>query len=190
MIHVRCSLALACGALLLASCSSVQVRTDYDPQADFSRLRTFAWASPVQEKTGDLRIDSPLLDERIRRAVESTLQARGFEKAAPRTADFVVAYHLSLEQRLDVRTMDSYYGYRRYGAWGYGGTQTTVSQYEQGTLIIDVADARAQRLVWRGSGSRRVSQSSDPEKATENVNRAVQEILAKFPPTRQGGDST
>jgi hypothetical protein len=37
-------------------------------------------------------------------------------------------------------------------------------------------------LIWRGTGTRRVSQHSDPEKRTKNINETVDKILAQFPP--------
>jgi hypothetical protein len=179
MISIRPRLlipVLAC-SLFLGACSTVRVQTDYDPEFDFSGLRSFAWASPVQEKMGDARLDNPLMDARIRKAIDATLVEQGFEPAEREAADFVVAYHLSLDQRLDVYTMNS-----RYSRRGYGGTTTTVSQYEQGTLIIDFAVENGEQLVWRGVGTRRLSRNASPEKSTENVNRAVAEILARFPP--------
>lgn len=44
-----------------------------------------------------------------------------------------------------------YYGYRRgyYSPWvGYSyATETTVSQYTEGTFNIDIVDARRQQLI-------------------------------------------
>jgi hypothetical protein len=48
--------------------------------------------------------------------------------------------------------------------------------------VIDIVDAEAGRLVWRGSGSRRISTSPTPQKTTQRINEAVEAILARFPP--------
>ncbi len=106
-----------------------------------------------------------------------------------RTPDFYVNSHLSTEQKLDVRTMNR--GYvggphgRRWGGAGWGGagwTETYVDQYEEGTLLIDFVDTAARRLVWRGSGTRRLSRDPQPDRVTKRVNEAVDEILGQFPP--------
>ncbi len=166
----------------IAACGSVRVRTDYDPEADFSGLHSFAWLPGPQPRTGDPRIDNPLLDERIRAAVDSTLIDRGYQKLASGTPDFWVGYHLSLDTRLDVSTIDGHYGYGRHRAWTGGVPNTYVREYEEGTLILDVVDAKQDRLVWRGSGSRALSRAPTPEQSATTVNNAVRDILKRFPP--------
>jgi len=182
MISVRTSLAalLLC---LLGACSSVRVSVDYDPTEDFSAYRTFTWFPRPQQPTGDYRIDNPLLDARIRAAVERELAAKGYRKVEDRVPDFYVAYHLSFQDKLDVYTVDR--GYMTY--WGYRVSmpETQVHQYEEGTLVLDIANVREKELVWRGVGSGRVRQDPTPEQTTEAVNRAVAEILARFPPERK-----
>ena len=185
MTYATRTLALALTLALMAAlvdCVTVRVSQDYDPAADFSGLRTWAWMPGPQPKTGDLRVDSPLINARVRAAVDATLAARGFVPAGDAAPDFRVGYHLSLEQKLSVQTVDTYYGYGRHGRWGGAGTQTYVNQYDEGTLIIDVADARREQLVWRGWGSRRISRSPTPEKTTQVIDDAVARILAQFPP--------
>jgi hypothetical protein len=174
---------LLVAVIALCGCSTVRVTTDWDPEADFSKFRSFGWLHEQQPATGNFRLDNPLLDARIRAAVDRTLEQRGYVKVADAGADFVVGYHLGLERELDVRTMNTYYGYGRGNRWGaVGYPQTQVREYERGTLVIDIADVDARMLVWRGSGSRRLSNRSSPEKSTQVIDKAVAEILAKFPP--------
>jgi hypothetical protein len=172
----------AVAALLLAACSSVTVSTDYDPGADFAGLKTWAWLPRKAGATGDPRLDSTLVHERIRHAVETQLAARGYEKAAVARADFLVAYHTAVERKMDVDTIYRGYGYGR-GAWAWGaGHETMVYEYDQGTLLLDVLDPKAHRLLWRGSASAVVSEHSTPEKRTKLVNEAVSRLLDRFPP--------
>lgn len=168
--------------LLLAACSSVTVNTDYDPGADFAALKTYAWLARKAGATGDPRLDSTLLHERIRSAVEAQLAARGYEKVAVGRADFLVAYHTAIERKIDVDTIYRGYGYRS-GAWGWGvGHETVVYEYDRGTLLLDVLDPKAHRLLWRGSASAIVSEQSTPEQRTKRVNEAVAKLLDRFPP--------
>jgi hypothetical protein len=170
-------------ASIAVGCRTVSVSADWDQNHDFSGYRTFGWLHAQQPETGDFRIDNPLVDKRIREAIDKTLQARGYEKVGDTGADFLVGYHLDVEKRLDVQTMNTYYGYGRHGRWGgVGYPQTYVNEYEQGSLVIDVADTSRRELVWRGTGTRRVSQSSSPEKSSQVTDKAVAEILARFPP--------
>ncbi len=54
--------------------------------------------------------------------------------------------------------------------------------YDQGTLLIDVSEVSSGELIWRGISTQIVSDHSNPEKATENVNATVEKILQQFPP--------
>ncbi len=167
----------------LGACVGIQVNTDYDLEADFTRYRTFAWA----EGSGggdDHRVNNDLMDQRFRRAVESELVSRGMEKATSGQPDVFVGYQIALDDRVDYQTINTYYG----GAWGYRGvyggvvgTQTTATEYTVGTLVIDVYDARQRELVWRGSGEGRVSQARNPEESQERINQAVTRIMEEFP---------
>jgi hypothetical protein len=165
------------------ACASVSVSVDYDPDEDFSGYRTFTWLPVPKQPTGDYRVDNPLLDARIRRAIERNLGSRGFLKVEDRVPDFYVVYHLSIEEKLDVRTVNR--GYFDY--WGYytSWPETYVTQYDEGALVIDIANAREKQLVWRGVGVRRLRGQSTPEQTTRDVDEAVDRILAKFPPQPQ-----
>lgn len=186
-------LALTAAPLVLAvACSSVHTRYDFDPGIDFSAWRTYAWYPIERAATGDPRVDNPLLHDRIEAAVERMLDDLGFARVPAGEPDFYVNYHLSTERRLQVRTMNRAYMAgphgRHWGGMGWGGvgwTETRVDQYEAGTLVIDLLDAKARRVSWRGSGTRRLARNLQPEQVTQRVNEAVEEILRQFPPTRR-----
>lgn len=166
--------------LLVLACSSLRVNVDYDPNEDFSAYRTFTWFPREQRQQGDYRADNPLLDARIRSAVERELAARGHRKVEDRNPDFYVAFFLSVEDKLDVYTVNR--GYYDYWGYGVGIPETRVSQYEEGTLVLDIVDARDKELTWRGVGKGRLRRNPTPEQITEDVDAAVKEILARFPP--------
>ena len=167
----------------LGGCSGIQVNTDYNPDVDFNLYQTFDWA----ERAGsgdDALIDNELVDQRFRRAVESELASRGMERVRSGQPDLVVGYQLILDDRVDYRTVNTYYG----NAWGYRGvyggvgtSRTIATEYTIGTLIIDFYDARQRELVWRGSGEGKVNQARDPEESQERINQVVTLILQDFP---------
>lgn len=175
-------------ALASTGCVGFSVSSDFDPAADFSGYRSWYWLPP--SPTGDPRIDNDLVANRIRRAVERSLAARGFAKTSTGEGDFGVGYHGFIEGKIDVQTIDRYYGYGPgwgYYGGGYGGiaTETYVDQYDEGTLILDIVDNRSQKLVWRGSTSARVIEDHTPQKRDERAQAAVDAILAEFPPEKK-----
>jgi hypothetical protein len=176
---------------LVGGCSGIHVSQDYDLSTNFNTYRTFAWAPEPTQKSGDVLIDSPFMDRRIRNAIETTLESKGYPKAAGGRPDFLVTYQLVVKTQVEIDTVGPAFGWGvyPYGYWGYpypywGGIDYTtfINQYEVGTLLVDFTDAKTHQLFWRGIGSRRIYQQSTPEKSTERVNRTVGEILAQYPP--------
>ena len=157
---------------------------DFDKTANFASFKTYA------HKDGT-KVGQELIDSRLIAAIETQLAAKGFTKsdAAP---DVYVVYHVAFDKQKDISTYSSGYGggYGAYG-WGYGGgwgggTSTTqVRDILIGTLVIDLADAKAGKLVWRGMGVKEVDTQAKPEKRDKSINKAVEKIFKNYPP-KQG----
>ena len=171
--------ALALCAALASCAPSIKVTQDYDPAAQLTGLRTWAWQAGVaQPTTRDPRLDGPVV-ARVKSALEAGLAANGFTPAAsPEAADFTVAYYLAIDQKLDVRSMYAGYG----GYWGGGRARTVVDQYEVGMLIVDFINPKTDTAIWRGTAQSRINESRDPAERQALVQTAVDKLLAQFPP--------
>ena len=181
-------LTIALVFILFSSCSSVRVSQDFDEAVDFTQYRTFGWAEAAQPRSGDIQVDNQLLDRRIRNAIEQNLLSKGYTRASEKLPDILVAYRLTVTTRLEAdtfRTGAGFGGYRGYYGWGGVGFETRIREYEEGTLVIDIGDARKDNLVWRGTGSRRVTRQPDPQETTRIVNQTVAEILKQYPPQKK-----
>ena len=171
-------------ALLLAACSTITTKRDFDKKANFAAYKTFAWA-PLP----NTQAPAPVVDQAIRAAVDKAMAARGYAKAAPgKTPDFYAVYHVTSVQKTDVRHYTDWgygtayrAGYGYYTGWpGNPTTYAVLDQYKVGALVLDFVEVRRQQLVWRGVASAVIG-----DKAEENAakaDQAVRELLAKFPP--------
>ena len=169
-------LVLLVGTLATLPALATSTSYDYDPEFDFSGLKSFAWKPRV--KTTRMERVNPLVDKRIRLALEERLVDDGFaKKDSAKGADFLLVYHVSARERLTV----NHFG---YGAPYWWGRHATVSSWTEGTLILDVFSAKSGELVWRGWVSQTVSRSSSPEKADRRIRRAVKKLLRNFPPAK------
>lgn len=176
-------------ALAIAGCAPISVSYDYDPAFSFASLRTFAWLPEPDERVGDARVDE-LVRSRIRNAFETQLAAKGYRKADG-TPDFYIVYYAVVTTKLQVDTMydPGVWGPGPRVGWrGWGGTYVDVREYDEGTLILDVFDAEAYRLRWRGTATAVVDLESEPQRKTERINEAVRLILEKFPPPSTPSD--
>lgn len=160
--------------LFVAGCATVSVNQDYDPGFDFSKLKTFGFL-PVPSEAGIDQLSANKLGD----AIKSELASKGYTLSEK--ADFGVALNFGKQSKTSVQS----YGYGYGGWWGGAGMGgLDVTQYDEGTLIIDFIDMAKNELIWRGTGSGVMSDSPSMEERTQNINNAVGKILAQFPPTK------
>ena len=196
MQKLRIGYVAVVAVVVLVGCASgFEATYDHDPANDFAAYKTFAWVSEHPMKVGAIeRIPSPLLESQIMVTVESALGAKGYKLVSDvDSADFALAFTIGSREEIKVDSSPSMsvgysgYGYPgRRGAWGgayYGyGNETTVRQYTEGTLAIDVFDVSERRPVWHGVASKTIH-DSDRKDSGGTVQAAVDAILAGFPPT-------
>ena len=183
---------LAAISLALAACASVDVHTVTSPDAHLGALHTFSVMSnpkprsPSAQSTNDPMLVNSISNRALRTDLVKGFEDRGY--AVAEKPDFVVAYYACTNQKLDVAYWD--YGYGFYPGWwggwgpGWGPYDATVTQYTQGTVIIDVLDPRTKELLWRGQGVARVS--DDEPQYEQELWKTVTAILEKFPQARRG----
>ena len=179
-------------AVVLTACApNIRVSTDYDTAASLSSLKKYAWLKRDSSKPAeDPRVDNSLMYQRIERAVEAQLARQGFTKVdSPASADFLVAFHVFSEDKLDVRSSPRFYGGLwggYYPCWYCGGLgveyETEVTQYKEGEFIIDFVTPDSHKLVWRGSGLRRLTGQATPQEREVFVTEVIDAILQTFPP--------
>lgn len=174
----------ACALALLAGCATgPRISTDSDPEADFSRYRTWAFYQPIaMEQTGY----STFITQRIRDDVRREMEARGYtyDESSP---DLKVNFQGIVQEKTDVYSIPRsdvqyFYSYRHraYYAMPFWYDETQVNQYTEGTLTVDLVDAARNRLVWTGAAIGRVTRKAPQERAME-IDRAIGEIFLRYP---------
>jgi hypothetical protein len=179
------ALVLLVVVVILGGCSGVRVSQDYDPVLVAHRNDTWQWEQSAQPMTGDLRVDNPLLNNRIRRAIESHLVGR-YMAQEQRQPALYVSYHLSIQPKLQSYSSYSTLGMGGYyypWAWDYY-SDNHIYQYDECQLTIDIKAADTKSLVWRGTGVYRYKTYKSPEAAAKDMQRTVDRILTQFPPAK------
>jgi hypothetical protein len=178
------------GALLLAAVTAalgLSVKSDYEKNYNFSRLRTFAFKS-------DRADDDPLRTNtieagRIQNALAAQLQANGFNQSSE-SPDFVVAFYSRTKEKTRVQStgFDPGFGFGPGFGWGYGipyrsrwrwglGPDIWTTTYIQGCVMADIIDPRTNELVWRGTVRDTVSGIGQTEK---QANQAAKDLVKRF----------
>lgn len=164
--------ALSVLAVLAAGCATSQpnVRSAKDPAIDLGSYQTFGFFEPKKGATGY----STILGQHLKQATRTQLEKQGY-RYSDDNPDLKVNVFLAVVERQQVRTTPGF-GYR---PWIGRGEIETVN-YREGTLGVDLVDAKKMALVWRGVAEGKVDEKSmkDPGPA---IQAAVAEVFATFP---------
>lgn len=161
---------------LLASCATgpaVSVKTDYNHKVSFAGYHTYALdlGESGMRPTGQAALADSL---------KSNLAARGINEAPRGQADLIVVPVAFTQEKLhSMPTGGSTYvlshpGYRG-GDWYINND---VTQYTEGTLVLDFLDRQKHLIVFRGIGQGALSTA---ERNAVGVREAVQRIVADLP---------
>lgn len=184
-VRILCLAVLVAAALVATGCSSISVKQDFDTQADFVVYKTYAWIQQPTTAIGSAKAAqqmNTLLDKRIKDAVNTQLAAKGMTLVAE-NPDALVIYHTGIDNKIEVQ--DYGYTYPRYGYGGwYGGGQVDVYEYNEGTLIVDLIDAKSDQLVWRGTATKVIDETASAQEREANLNEVIGKLFAQYPPQK------
>lgn len=171
-------------AALLAACATPAptVRSQTDPGANFGGYQTFGF---FDELPGQQAPYESFVDKHIKDAIATEMQARGYRREV--NGQLLINYHRQRTDKVKVTQTavpTGFYGYRRgFYTWGGAAVTTDVQNYREGTLIIDVVDGAAKKLLWESVAVGRVTDKvlKNPEVA---IDAAVKQMFSEFPGRR------
>lgn len=168
----RCMIVCAMVFALLFSIGThaQKVNTDWDHSVqNFSSFKTYEWLKPVRS-TGN-----PLMDQRIVAAIDAQMAQKGLQHVE-NNPDVLVTYSTGL-QRQKSGTVTG------MGRMRMGGGMGTIDQNisNAGTLVVDISNSHSKQLLWRGTAADTLSDK--PEKNTQKIQKAVEKMFKKYPPT-------
>lgn len=171
----------------LFACASNKASIDYDPRADFAAFQTYAWSELTDEKTGQSKLTNPLVHQRVRDAIETEMNTKGFQMANAGQADVLVGYNLSVVAIGQSSRGHVSVGVGRARSHSQAGVSVGVPVGHQrvvneGTLVISIMEGQSNSVIWQGASSREVSQQQDPQRSEQMIREVVNEILVNFPP--------
>jgi len=174
-----------------------KVRVDFDHNTQFGRYKTYRVVQASNGSSPDPTFPNQLVGQRIGGFLEEAFAAKGLKRASA-GEDLRVCYRLKVIQEPIYTTISDGWGptWGWAGGWGPGwgsawgpgwgpgwGTglaTTTVQIVYQGVLVVDVVDMHQQKVVFEGTSEQSVS--SRPERNTKKLAKAVNEVMARFPP--------
>jgi hypothetical protein len=107
-IHKAIMLSGAMIMLMTGASVAQQVKTDYDRQANFNQYKTYSWSN--------VKTKNPLLVDRIKNAVNSTMAAKGLKEVDSGGDISINAMEITSNQQ----TLNTFYD-GGFGRWRWGG---------------------------------------------------------------------
>jgi hypothetical protein len=157
---------LAC--ITSAIAAGQQVSVNYNHNQSFTQFHTYAWGSNNANQ-----IQNSILAQVAVQDVDTALQGKGLQKVQEnQNPDLIVTGNGGLKQQ----TSYSAWGMRGIGG-GMGGI--TPEQNVEGTLIVDLYDAKNQSLVWRGIAQN--SLNNNGNKNQQMVQKAITKMFNQWP---------
>jgi hypothetical protein len=168
-------------AALVAGCATMKAGSHVERGAEFTHYRTWEWAPAEQRPTGDPRLDSnPMFEVHLRSAVEHQLARKGYVRtpfAGP--PDLRAQYRVNFNRRLEISSCG-----RSVGS-SSRDCEPEAYAYQQGTLVVDLVDARTNKVVWSGWSRDNMEGIIDNQERMEReIDRVVAAMFEQIPPPR------
>ena len=166
----RAVTALLFGFALLVGCGpTLQVRTDFDHHVTFGQYRSFQMGEGKVIEKGTIT-ENTIVKDRVDTAVKNGLATRGLVQTADH-ADLIARFAVGVH---DVKELEGV-GYPvAIGLWGAYPNDYWIVDHPEGTLVLDLVDARSQKLVWRAYLVADGAGMSDPAFIQKSVNQALE----------------
>ena len=154
--------------LFSAIAAGQQVSVNYNHSQSFAGFHTYAWGPNNANK-----VKNSILAQVAEQDINSALQAKGLQMVqANQNPDLIVTGNGGMKQQ----TSYSAWGMRGIGG-GMGGI--TPEQSVEGTLIVDLYDAKNQSLVWRGIAQNTLNNNGN--KNQQMVEKAIEKMFKQWP---------
>lgn len=157
--------------------ASMKVQISEKPGVDFSTYETYTW-----KRRTDLHPDHPMatgseLDTWVRGLANDQMAAKGFELVNTEKADLWLNYVTYDSDVLQIEGTTK--NVAKNVKWIGDPYAHSMRNYLEGTLIIEVVDAKTGKMLWSGWAS---DAAATQEKLQGKAPKAIKKIFQHFPP--------
>lgn len=170
--------ALSVALIVTAVAAHAQkVKVDWDRATDFTRYNTYKWT-----KIPSPRTPTPEIEKLIYSVVDTQLQAKGLKKVENGEPDLYVGYSVTLgppkNQTAAAAPAADSSSWQTGSSWSAHNPSDKAAR--KGTLNVDIAEAKKNLLVWRGSVMTEVGDSMND--ARVKISKGVSKAFIQYPP--------
>jgi hypothetical protein len=170
--------------LILAPLALAKMNVDFDPNADFSAFKTFAYIGGVN--TLEFRqLDPNLISNQVHAGVTKALTQRGLREVKPdQQPDLVVRYMANSQSKLVSAAVGDWVDYGPYVSdyWAYTYDMMTAETSLDASLIIDLINPKRKDLAWRLYLDQKIT---NDDTIWPKVIGQISKGFASYPPTQK-----
>ena len=171
-------------SLVVSGCSAVTVDHDSLAGVDFSTMKNYSWLNG--DSGSEVKARNPKVNMMVMSSVGQQLKNKGYNRTTEENADFYVTWFGKVDEKVSQQSISHFYRTSGYGvlagqypeAVEAGGGEKT---YLEGTLILDVIEAKSNKVIWRGSAADTIREGMSDAEIAAYIQRSVSKILAPFP---------
>lgn len=173
-------------SLLSVIATAQDVRYNFSADTDFNKFKTYKWIQIRNVEPPD-----QLTDQQIKTAIDTELAKKGLRRVDENEpADLLIGYQVSTSSEKQLTMYNSDWGYGPGWGRGWYGPTGGMSTGQTSTIVIgqldlDMYDAAAKDLVWRGTASKTLDTKAKPEKRQKNLQKGVAKLLKNYPPEKK-----
>jgi hypothetical protein len=183
----RCTRLLALAVLLGGASLAQKMIIEYDHSVDLTKLKTYAWKEHPFLKTHPESRQFTNGAQLVQSNTNDILMKRGYrpDDDAPQ---FYITHFITARMGTETHTVpfaglpDAYMWPGSWYSWSgayFSSWETWTENYLEGILLLDVVDAKTNRLLWRAALKDKID---DMKERHKNVEDAVKKAWKKFPP--------
>jgi len=157
--------------LLFTMCTPVRVISTEQVVPAFENCQTFNF---YRIQTTE---ESPYVDD-LKEAIVRELEAKGYRQ--DESPDLFINIGTNVEDKVQTRQTDyrdiRYMGQRNYN---WESEEVIVNEYREGTVVMDVVDAKRNKLVWQGVAAGTITGKASAMR--KRIDKGVRMLLDDFP---------
>ena len=163
--------------VILMSCSSSKVITDYDSKTDFSKFKTFEFYEDNGDHLNELDV------KRITSAIRKELEILGFKKEVE--PDFFIYFDTNTSENQNNNTIGIGIGSGgRNGGIGISRGISIGGKKVNEEISIRFIEATSNELFWKGSLTSTIKEKRTPRERILYLQEVIRKIISKYPPSK------
>jgi hypothetical protein len=168
----------------LPAIAGAKTNVDLNPNLDFTQYKTFAFIGGVEHLVM-MQVNPNQLRDTIHDAVSRGLTQRGLKEVGrEQNPDLVVRYLAESNSQVNYAGEDNWGGYDKFTVdwWSTAYTLWFTSTTRQGSLMIDLIDAKRRDLAWRLFVQEKIL---NVDKVPQKIDQEISKGFENFPPTEK-----